>query len=94
MKKDAQYDSIWSNHDVVVDDDVDYDGESTVNMYNIKTAAVSKYSSRYSRCRLISSTLPWNEQKHLSASCSAMLSCNYFSLLFSSLATNNVKVEG
>ena len=34
-----------------------------------------------------------NEQKHLSLSCSARLSCHYFSLLFSSLATNNVKVE-
>ena len=34
-----------------------------------------------------------NEQKHLSLSCSARLSCDYFSLLFSSLATNNVKVE-
>ena len=34
-----------------------------------------------------------NKQKRLSLSCSARLSCNYFSLLFSSLATNNVKVE-
>ena len=33
-----------------------------------------------------------NEQKHLSLSYSARLSCDYFSLLFSSLATNNVKV--
>ena len=34
-----------------------------------------------------------NKQKHLSLSYSARLSCDYFSLLFSSLATNNIKVE-
>ena len=42
---------------------------------------------------LLQSTPGRNKQKHLSLSCSARLSCKYFSLLFSSLARNNVKVE-
>ena len=46
----------------------------------------------YKWCQLLF-TPHWNEQKLLSLSCSARLSCDCFSLLFSCLATNNIKVE-
>ena len=64
----------------------------TISSSSLKTSPTTTYYRIWNKT-IKAATLRGNEQKHLSLSCSERLSCDYFSLLFSSLATNNIKVE-
>ena len=64
-----------------------------LGLYIKSRFAKSRIYCTYTVLWALRNTPRGDKQKLLSLSCSARLSCNYFLLLFSSLATNNVKVE-